>query len=231
MKTKIILIILAAITQLIYGQNLQKPGKILIQSGTKDSTVVIKTIKSRILKSTSAINYCDYVNCKIYAQDSKMQYLGITSQNQYDTESIINPYGEYGRIYSQTSIRNTISQYGNAFSNYSAYSSFATKPPILYKFNSITQSWEIDAYLTKNTYLYTGNYPKLDPDVLISTLESGNCLPAPIIGYPDIMVTDMYIEESSYNINDSVTLHFTILNNSAYSVNSTFFIDVWQDTT
>ncbi len=189
MKAIILTIILFVTTQLISGQDIQNYNIILIQTKLKDSFINNKPAYNHVLKSYSSINYCDYVNCKIYAQDDENQFLGITSQNIYDNESIINPYGNYGSEYSQTSIRNTYSTYGSEYSNYSPYNEYATKPPILYKFNSFTQVWEIAAYLTKNTYLSTGIHPILDPDVLIYTLESVSCFSTPINNPPLFLST------------------------------------------
>ena len=231
MKVITLILTLLISVQLGYSADTTKVTKELHQTGTIGKLIdyPAKQNDNSELKSTSQLNYCDYVDCKIYAQDFSMQYLGITSQNQYNQESIINDYGNYGSRYSSTSIRNSFSSYGSSFSSYSAYNSFAQYPPILYKLNGITQQWEKVAYLTKNAYLNSGIYPRVDPDILINALESGFCLPPPLIGLPDIQISNINIEESSFSIGDSVTMHFTVLNNSIYSINTTFYIDVWQD--
>jgi len=52
---------------------------------------------------------------KLYAKDGT--YLGRLSANQYDPESISNPYGKYGSPYSSTSINNPYSTHGSQYSS------------------------------------------------------------------------------------------------------------------
>jgi hypothetical protein len=48
------------------------------------------------------------------------QYLGNLNNNQFDPNSVANPYGRYGSQFSPNSINNPYSQYGNPYSpNYS----------------------------------------------------------------------------------------------------------------
>jgi hypothetical protein len=51
---------------------------------------------------------------RIYAPDGK--YLGNLNSNQYDPNSVANPYGRYGSPYSPDSINNPYGQYGNPYS-------------------------------------------------------------------------------------------------------------------
>ena len=53
----------------------------------------------------------------IYSQDGK--YLGNLNTNQYDPNSVSNPYGKYGNPYSPDSINNQYGVYGNPYSNQS----------------------------------------------------------------------------------------------------------------
>ena len=150
------------------------------------NTLSNQTIKGQTKSQNPAleINYCDFIDCYIFAQDSKTQYLGITSQNIYHAESIINDNGDYGSIYSSTSIRNSYSDYGSQYGSYSAYNSYALNPPIIYKYNIVTKEYEKVAYLSKNEYLSSGIYPILDPDILIITLEKGECSGTPTNNSP-----------------------------------------------
>jgi hypothetical protein len=66
---------------------------------------------------------------KIYAQDGT--YLGRLNANQYDPESVANPYGQYGSKYSPTSINNRYSTYGSPYSPLSATNPYSTTPPVV----------------------------------------------------------------------------------------------------
>ena len=58
-------------------------------------------------------------------------YLGCFSCNEFDSESVFNPFGTYGGRYSPTSVANRFSDYGSPFAPDSACNPFATNPPIL----------------------------------------------------------------------------------------------------
>lgn len=51
---------------------------------------------------------------KLYSNDGK--FLGNVNNNQYDPNSISNPYGKYGNKYSPDSVNNEYGQYGNKYS-------------------------------------------------------------------------------------------------------------------
>lgn len=55
---------------------------------------------------------------RIYGQDGT--YLGRLNANQYDSESVANPYGRYGSPYSSTSINNPYSRYPDLGPYYAA---------------------------------------------------------------------------------------------------------------
>ncbi len=82
-------------------------------------------------------------------------FLGVVSNNQYESQSICNQYGSFGSPYSQTSVWNKYGKYGGAYSDMGAYNSNAQKPPI------VIQNGQPVAVLTKNLRLQ-GAY---DPDV------------------------------------------------------------------
>lgn len=56
-------------------------------------------------------------------------YLGKVNGNQYDPNSVSNPYGQYGSRYSQDSVNNPYGQYGSQYSNKSANNPYATQKP------------------------------------------------------------------------------------------------------
>ncbi len=66
---------------------------------------------------------------KLYGQDG--QFLGNLNSNQYDPNSVSNPYGKYGSKYSSTSINNQYGTYGSQYSNQSATNPYATDAPII----------------------------------------------------------------------------------------------------
>ena len=59
------------------------------------------------------------------------EYLGNLSANEFDPNSIANPYGA-GSPYSSNSITNEFGHYGSPFSNQSATNPYATDAPRLY---------------------------------------------------------------------------------------------------
>jgi hypothetical protein len=61
---------------------------------------------------------------QIYAPDGT--YLGNLNSNQFDPNSVSNPYGRYGNPYSPDSINNPLGQYGSPFSPNSVNNPFAT---------------------------------------------------------------------------------------------------------
>ena len=58
-------------------------------------------------------------------------YLGKLSSNEYDYESISNPYGTYGNPYGQN-LKNEYSPYGSPYSSKSPTNPYATNPPQIY---------------------------------------------------------------------------------------------------
>ena len=60
---------------------------------------------------------------QIYAPDGT--YLGNLNSNQYDPNSVSNPYGQYGSRYSPNSINNPYGQYGSPYSPNSVRNPYA----------------------------------------------------------------------------------------------------------
>ena len=90
MKISLLILTLLITIRLTHSSDSVRVAKTLSASNQNDNLAIINK------KSITLIEYCDYVNCIIYAQDLNTQYLGITSQNQFDSESIINDFGDYG---------------------------------------------------------------------------------------------------------------------------------------
>lgn len=59
------------------------------------------------------------------------EYLGNLSANEFDQNSIANPFGA-GNPFSSDSVTNEFGIYGNPFSNQSATNPYATEAPRLY---------------------------------------------------------------------------------------------------
>jgi hypothetical protein len=64
---------------------------------------------------------------QIYAPNGK--YLGNLNENQFDPNSVNNPYGRYGSPYSPDSINNPYGRYGSPYSPDSPNNPYATGQP------------------------------------------------------------------------------------------------------
>ena len=60
---------------------------------------------------------------QIYAPDGT--YLGNLNNNQFDQNSVSNPFGQYGSKFSPNSINNQFGQYGSPFSPNSVHNPYA----------------------------------------------------------------------------------------------------------
>ncbi len=67
-----------------------------------------------------------YANPPIIVDQNTGQYLGTLSANPYDSDSVSNPYGEYGSEYSDTSINNPYGEYGSPYSDSSVNNPYAS---------------------------------------------------------------------------------------------------------
>lgn len=74
------------------------------------------------------------------------QFIGKLSSNQYDYESLSNPYGRYGSKYSSYSIWNPYGRYGSKYSTFSPYNQYSVNSPIIF-----LRGFQY-AYLTVNLY-------------------------------------------------------------------------------
>lgn len=125
-----------------------------------EACALLTTLSGSTAPSTGSLLDCRSLEgAIIVAQDG--QYLGKITSNQFDSDSIINRFGDYGSRFSSTSIRNEFSDYGGKFGSNSPYNRFADPPLII-------QDRVTVAYLTVSS-LWT---PRVDPDGLIACLES-----------------------------------------------------------
>ena len=90
-------------------------------------------------------------------------FLGNVNRDKFDTNSLVNPYGQYGSRYSAESIFNAYSQYGSPYGSESPYNKVSTTPPMFVK------NGETLGYLTVNQYLT----PRLAPNEFIKWLGDG----------------------------------------------------------
>lgn len=92
---------------------------------------------------------------QIYAQDEDNTYLGSIT-NKYNSDSVLNTYGNYGSQYNAKSIWNNYGSFGGAYSTYSPFNKYSSKPPVIMKNNRII------GYLTVNSFTTNG----INPNVL-----------------------------------------------------------------
>ena len=80
-----------------------------------------------VLTATSAAAWSNRQGPSIYAPDGT--YLGQLNNNQFDPNSVSNPFGRYGSEFSPKSINNQFGRYGSEFSQQSPYGGFNPPPP------------------------------------------------------------------------------------------------------
>lgn len=65
----------------------------------------------------------------IYSRQGK--FLGNLNNNQYDPNSVANPYGQYGSKYSSDSVNNPYGRYGSPYSNDSVNNPYGSNSPVV----------------------------------------------------------------------------------------------------
>ena len=73
---------------------------------------------------------CNKLESFLVASDG--QFLGKLCLNTFDTESILNKFGQYGSQFSATSIYNQFSMYGSQYSSLSQFNPYTLTPPTIY---------------------------------------------------------------------------------------------------
>jgi hypothetical protein len=112
--------------------------------------------------SMSILNFLANVNgiAQLWAPNG--QFLGVLSSNQYDVNSISNPYGLYGGSCGLYSIQNQCGLYGGVCGLYSPYNISNFNPPtVLYQNQPVL-------VVTRNSYIQTNGLPVVDPDLILS---------------------------------------------------------------
>ena len=64
-------------------------------------------------------------------------FIGNLNTNQFDPDSVNNPFGHYGSEFGQYSIHNKFGRYGNEYSQYSATNPYTLHAPKLYDQNGV----------------------------------------------------------------------------------------------
>ncbi len=129
------------------NSNLISNQKVIQLTLTSDTFIIAKFVN---LTPPPAPTYLgDFV----YSADG--QFLGIISTNQFDPDSLANPFGTYGNEYNMYSIWNPYGLYGSEYGLYSPYNPYTITPPYVYNIYGV-----FIGYLTKNPTLY----PAFDPD-------------------------------------------------------------------
>lgn len=88
-------------------------------------------IRALILLSAAALATPSLAQSPILVDPQSGQYLGNLNSNQYDPNSVSNPYGRYGSQYSPDSVNNPYGRYGSPYSPNSARNPYATQAPII----------------------------------------------------------------------------------------------------
>ena len=117
------------------------------------TSVIISLLLSAV-SASHAQTLCETVRgATIIAEDGES--IGVI-ENKYESDSILNEYGQFGSEYSDKSIWNEYGTYGGKYSSMSPFNEYTSTPPILVKDgNSI-------AYLTVSKTLE----PAVNPFVL-----------------------------------------------------------------
>jgi len=105
------------------------------------------------------------------------EYLGNLSANEFDPDSIANPFGA-GNPFSPNSVTNEFGTYGNPFSNHSATNPYATEAPRLYDqqgaYRGKLSTNQYDPDSVSNPYGRYGN--PYSPDSLNNRFGAGESL-------------------------------------------------------
>ncbi len=112
---------------------------ILTGCSSQNMTAFMKGVESAASSNTSTL--------MIYGGQSHKQFLGCLNCSEYDSNSVMNTYGNFGSSYSSTSISNSYSEYGSPYSQYSACNQYATNPPVI-----VDSQGNFYGYLTINHY-------------------------------------------------------------------------------
>jgi len=127
---------------------------------TVTATVEGKSASTTITVAPGSTSVCATIaGASVFGDDG--QYLGRFT-NQFDSQSILNTFSNYGSQFSATSTNNTFGTYGSAFSNLSARNSLASRPPSIVKNNQAIAFYTTNALKTPGVspaFALTCNFP------------------------------------------------------------------------
>lgn len=105
-------------------------------------------MKSIILLILSLLFYrASAQTLHLYGGKSHDVYLGCLNCDKYDSNSVWNPFGNYGSKYNSYSIWNRYGNYGNKYSDTSPWNGYASNPPVV-----VDKQGNFYGYFTVNTY-------------------------------------------------------------------------------
>ena len=149
------------------GQTLQcgvalvpREGRVALVPKTERAAATPESSAERTPEIGAPMDFAALEGCRIVAHNG--QALGLISSDKYLSDSIMNPYGDYGNQYSGNSIFHEYGQYGSQYSALSPFNEYATTPPTI-----VGPDGKTIAYLTINTTLS----PRVDPNALIAWLK------------------------------------------------------------
>lgn len=110
----------------------------------------------------SIIGFLTAINGVAQLWAPNVQFLGVLSNDQYNVDSISNPYGLYRGSCGIFSIQNPCGMYGGTCGFYSPYNVWSLNPPIV-----VYQNQPM-LITTRNPYAQTNGLPVIDPDLILN---------------------------------------------------------------
>lgn len=95
------------------------------------AAVAIKEAKDAPPQALTSPPQSEPIPLLLVADDHRETFLGCLSCDPYEISSIFNAEGDHGSRYSQVSIRNRFSRFGNSISDFSACNPHASRPPLI----------------------------------------------------------------------------------------------------
>jgi hypothetical protein len=111
--------------------NLNPYSSLSNSTNLPNSPFTTSTVEPYVSPYSNAISSYSLTNPATVISPSG-DYLGNTSSNTYDANSINNPYGVYGSKYSPDSVNNPYGKFGSKYSPTSANNEYAVDTPQLY---------------------------------------------------------------------------------------------------
>lgn len=127
---------------------------------TPTLTLTPTTVPSPASGDSQLLSHAEYLfnsSAVLIASNGNFFFLGKIT-NKYDSDSVLNKYGNYGSKYSSDSIWNKYGDYGGKYSSYSPFNRYTSSPPKIYIGDTF---W---GYLSTNKYLSVN---VLDPNELL----------------------------------------------------------------